>query len=92
MLGKLTILVSWSALPGGVWLAVFVRTSVFHLLAVSRPTDISRFVVAIVIDTVKHVSWRTFSNISQEVFKFVPTGANFDPALSIVFVARGKRK
>jgi hypothetical protein len=53
-----------------------------------RPATIAGLVVPVIIETIKRsVGW-TLSHIGEEVFKLLPSWANFNPAPSIVLIAR----
>jgi hypothetical protein len=62
------------------------RSTIFVLLRPSRPAAISRFVVSVIIDTVKRETGRFLTHVSQKIFKAVtPSVAHCNAAPTVVF-------
>ena len=62
------------------------NASIIRLLASCRPTDIARFIVAVIVrKSIKRmVRRRTFPYICKEIFKFVPAFTNLDSTTAIM--------
>lgn len=54
------------------------RSLVALLLASCGPTNVARFVVAVVIDPIKAHAFRTLAHVGKEVLEFLPTFADKD--------------
>jgi hypothetical protein len=87
MLGKLTMLVSRSALPSIIWFTVLVGASVFVGFAWGYPPHVARKIAFVVVDSVEDTSSRPLAHVGKKIDKFVPAPTDFDAASTVVFIA-----
>jgi hypothetical protein len=87
MLGKLTMLVSRSALPSVIWFTVLVGASVFVGFAWGYPPHVARKIAFVIVDSVEDTSSRPLAHVGKKIDKFVPAPTDFDTASTVVFIA-----
>jgi len=64
-------------------------TAVGILITNGRPSAISRFVIAVVVDTIKRVVFRTLAHVGKKVIEFSPTFTNANTATTVMFPSSG---